>query len=99
VATQDERLQYGLVVPDKADRVFNYHYKTVDACLDLVAASGHVHPHDLSSSMVMVRQAGHAQQSYGEINPPLQSGELLRGGGNAPHLRRIWDEGVRLSRL
>jgi len=40
VATQDEALVKGLVVSDKAERVFNFHNNTVHAVMELLAACG-----------------------------------------------------------
>ena len=40
VATQDPRLVGGLVVTDKAERVYNYHHDTLKTLMGMVAASG-----------------------------------------------------------
>jgi glutamate synthase domain-containing protein 2 len=95
VATQDRALQYGLVVPDKADRVYNFHLKTVEAALDLIAASGKDLPRELSSEMVLVRGGAHSAKTYAELFPRLSPGELWTGGGaQAPMLKQAWDKGL-----
>src|SRR3546814_18914494 len=40
VATQDPIRQRALVVPDKAERVFNYHRNTLLALAEMIAAAG-----------------------------------------------------------
>ncbi|HAH36016.1 MAG TPA: FMN-binding glutamate synthase family protein, partial [Algoriphagus sp.] len=48
VATQRRGLVKGLVVPDKAERVYNFHKNTVHAVMELLGASGHYHTSELS---------------------------------------------------
>ena len=40
VATQDPVRQRALVVPDKADRVFNFHHNTLHALKEIIQATG-----------------------------------------------------------
>ena len=47
VATQDRQRQAALVVPDKAERVYNFHRLTLKALSDILAAAGLQHPDDL----------------------------------------------------
>ena len=49
VATQNKSRQRALVVPDKAQRVANYHRSTLHALGELVGAAGLKHPADLRS--------------------------------------------------
>jgi glutamate synthase domain-containing protein 2 len=51
VATQDKMLTKGLVVTDKADRVYNFHHNTVHAVLELLAACGCNHMNELNIEM------------------------------------------------
>ncbi|HEY0912667.1 MAG TPA: FMN-binding glutamate synthase family protein, partial [Bradyrhizobium sp.] len=44
VATQDPVRQRALVVPDKAQRVFNFHRSTLEALAEVIAAAGLDHP-------------------------------------------------------
>lgn len=50
VATQRKSLEKGLVVTDKAERVFNYHKNTVHAVVELLGASGHQHTSELTAA-------------------------------------------------
>src|SRR6202012_4293885 len=47
VATQDKGRQAALVVPDKAERVYNFHRLTLRALSDMLAAAGLNHPDQL----------------------------------------------------
>ena len=47
VATQDPIRQRALVVPDKAQRVFNFHRSTIEALAEVIAAAGLDHPSEL----------------------------------------------------
>ena len=47
VATQDKLRQRALVVPDKAQRVHNFHRNTLKALAEMLAAAGVKHPREL----------------------------------------------------
>lgn len=51
VATQDKMLMKGLVVTDKAERVYNFHHNTIKAVLELLGACGITHTEDISIDM------------------------------------------------
>jgi glutamate synthase domain-containing protein 2 len=89
VATQDPRLQRGLVVPDKAQRVSSYHHHTVDALASLIAAAGLSHPRDLHPSHVLLRTRAGEVRSLDQVYGFLEPGELVNGGGPL-WLRRAW---------
>src|SRR5690606_31890838 len=55
VATQDPMRQRALVVPDKAERVFNFHRNTLAALAELVAAAGLEHPSELEPPHIVRR--------------------------------------------
>ena len=44
VSTQDKSRQRALVVPDKAERVYNFHRATIESLAELVGAAGLDHP-------------------------------------------------------
>ncbi|EAZ83028.1 FMN-binding glutamate synthase family protein [Algoriphagus machipongonensis] len=48
VATQKGNLVKGLVVTDKAERVYNFHKNTVHAVQELLGATGHTHTEEIS---------------------------------------------------
>ena len=55
VTTQDPHRQQALVVPDKAERVRNFHRSTLHALQELVQAAGLEHPSELSAHHIVRR--------------------------------------------
>ena len=55
VTTQDPKLQRALIVPDKAERVHNYHRNTVHALAEMIAAMGLDHTSELGPQHVVRR--------------------------------------------
>jgi glutamate synthase domain-containing protein 2 len=53
IATSDTALQRGLVVADKAERVYHFHKNTVAALMEVVGAAGCEHPSDLTPRHIM----------------------------------------------
>jgi glutamate synthase domain-containing protein 2 len=82
VSTQDRVRQRALVVPDKAERVFNFHRATLDALAELVAAAGLDHPAEFAPAHFSRRVSPHEVKSFAELYPPLEPGELLAGTGD-----------------
>ncbi|MFO8005555.1 FMN-binding glutamate synthase family protein [Thioalkalivibrio sp.] len=83
VATQDPSLYRGLVVPDKARRVAQFHAKTVHATADLIASAGLFHTSELTRTHIY-RRVDQAQiRRYDEIFPYVSAG-ALRQSATAP---------------
>ena len=55
VTTQDPLRQQSLVVPDKAERVFNFHQMTLHALKELVQAAGVMHPGEITAHHIVRR--------------------------------------------
>lgn len=83
VATQDAKLFKGLVVEDKAERVYHYHNNTMDALAEVVAASGLNHPTEFTPDFMYRRVNPTCVRSYSDIYDFLEPGQLLDGGGDA----------------
>ena len=79
VTTQDKVRQRALVVPDKAERVFNFQRATLEALAELVAAAGLDHPTQFSPAHFSRRVSAHEVKSFTELYPALSPGELLAG--------------------
>lgn len=94
VATTNPRLERGLVVSDKRERVARWHHETVHACLELTGAAGAGHPHELDAAHVRVRTGADEVRPLAEIVETLEPGELLDGGSGRPR----WDQWVRSAR-
>ena len=82
VTTQDPMRQRALVVPDKAQRVFNFQRATVEALAELVGAAGLDHPTDFSPAHFSRRVSPHEVKSFAELYPRLEPGELIAGSAD-----------------
>lgn len=77
VTTQNKSLMRGLVVGDKAQRVANYHEKTIKSFAELVAAAGITKLDDLNRTHVNRRVSMTSVLRYDEIYPYIEKGSLL----------------------
>jgi len=82
VSTQDRARQRALVVADKSERVFNFHRATVESLAELVAAAGLDHPRELRPVHFSRRVSPNEVQSFAELYPTLEAGELLAGSAD-----------------
>ena len=82
VTTQDRSRQRALVVPDKAERVFNFHRATIEALAELVGAAGLDHPTEFAPEHFSRRISAHEVKSFAELYSPLEPGVLLAGCGD-----------------
>ena len=90
VTTQDALRQRALVVPDKAERVYNFHHNTLKAFAELLAAAGLDHPNQLGPEHVIRRISPTSVQSLATVYPFLTPGQLLVDPDNVPMFRRYW---------
>jgi glutamate synthase domain-containing protein 2 len=92
IATQDPELMRGLVVEDKATRVFNYHKKTVESALDLIGAVGLDNPSLLRPEHIMKRTSSTEVMSYAQLFPQVDPGCVFVQKA-PPQLQQAWDKG------
>ena len=79
VTTQDPLRQQSLVVPDKAERVYNFHQQTLHALQELLQAAGLQHPHDITAHHIVRRSSDHKVSSLAQlIQIQLPVGALLK---------------------
>jgi len=90
VATQDKRLYRGLVIPDKAERVHQYHKNTIAALAQVVAATGLEHPEELTPDHVSRRVSPTDVLAYSKIYDYLEPRALLEGNCN-DRWKQFWD--------
>jgi glutamate synthase domain-containing protein 2 len=90
VATQDALRQRALVVPDKAERVYNFHRNTLKALAEMLAAAGVQHPADIGPHHVVRRLDNTRIQLFSQLNVYLQPGELLGGEIRHELYRNSW---------
>ncbi len=77
VATQDRQLQSALVVPDKAERVYNFHRLTLKALADMLAAAGLTHPDQLGPHHLVRRVSATEIAQFSELHTFLKPRQLL----------------------
>ena len=77
VTTQDPLRQQALVVPDKAERVYQYHRNTLHALKELVQAAGLTHPNDITAHHIVRRLDDTEVRLLANLLPQVQPGALL----------------------
>ncbi|MFF7710638.1 glutamate synthase-related protein [Pseudomonas sp. NPDC007930] len=90
VATQDGLRQRALVVPDKAQRVYNFHRSTLKALAEMLAAAGLTHPSQLSARHLVRRMSATEVKLFSQMHVFLKPGELLRGEVSGEFYPRMW---------
>ena len=87
VATQDPFRTKAISVPDKSERVRNFHAATVEACFELCGAMGYDDPSKLVPSDLYSRlELG--PKNYDQIYQPLKKGQLLGDAKAVPETYR-----------
>ena len=81
IATQDRGRQAALVVPDKAERVYNFHRLTLRALADMLAAAGLDHPDELGPQHLVRRVSATEIKQFDQLHTFLKPGELLVDSG------------------
>ena len=77
VTTQDPMRARALVVPDKAQRVRNFHHNTMHALHELVQAAGLQHPGEITAHHIMRRVSDTEVRLLSELVPQVAPGVLL----------------------
>lgn len=93
VTTQDAVRQQSLVVPDKADRVYNFHQETLHALKELLQAAGLNHPSEITAHHIVRRSTDQKVKSLAQlILTQLPEGALLQAEINSLPLiyRHSW---------
>jgi glutamate synthase domain-containing protein 2 len=90
VATQDPTRSRALVVPDKSERVHNFHRATIHALAELTAAAGLDHPSDFHPAHFWRRINVREATTFAEIYPSVETGELVAGARDES-LRKAWN--------
>jgi glutamate synthase domain-containing protein 2 len=90
VTTQDPVRQRALVVPDKAERVFNFHQNTLRALAELVAAAGLSHPSQIRPHHIVRRVSHNEVRLLSNLYAFLRPGELLDGDAEPAVFRTYW---------
>jgi glutamate synthase domain-containing protein 2 len=89
VATQDPVRSRALYVPDKTERVYNFHHYTLHALAELTAAAGMDHPNEMRPIHFSRRTANSQVMSFEQLYPSLPPGALLEGTSD-PRYKDAW---------
>jgi glutamate synthase domain-containing protein 2 len=90
VATQDPMRQRALAVPDKAERVYNFHRNTLHALAELMAAAGLEHPSQIGPHHLVRRVSPTDIRLFSQLHMFLQEGELLTDDHNLNFYSDAW---------
>ena len=82
VTTQNPLRQKALVVPNKAERVYNFHNETLKTLKELVEAAGLHHPGEIDAPHIIRRISKHEVRLLSFLLPEMPAGLLL----NAEHI-------------
>ncbi len=91
VATQDAGRARALVVPDKAERVRQFHDRTLQALSDMLAAAGLSHPDALQPRHIVHRVSQTEIRQYDQVHHFLKPGALVDGSCKLPHYVDNWN--------
>ena len=91
VTTQDAARQRGLVVPDKAERVTNFHHNTLKALAELTAAAGLKHPVEIGPHHIVRRVGQNKVKLLSSLVTFLSPGSLLEGKFEQKVFELYWD--------
>ena len=94
VATQDPLRQKALVVPDKAQRVENFHRNTVKSLMEFTAAAGLDHPREFKPEHFYLREGLREIMPASAALTWLKKGALLDPVHDIPGYSTYWDMAV-----
>ena len=78
------------MVPDKAERVFNFHRNTLKALAEMLAAAGLDHPSQLQAKHLVRRMSATEIKLFSQLHVFLKPGELLSGEVSGEFYQRMW---------
>ncbi|NII11689.1 FMN-binding glutamate synthase family protein [Oleiagrimonas sp. C23AA] len=90
VATQDPLRQRALVVPDKAQRVYNFHRHTLHELAEILAAAGLRHPEQLEARHLVRRVSDTEVRMFAQLHYMMKPGELLDGVTPSAFYAGVW---------
>ena len=91
VATQDPKRMRALVVPEKSERVFQFHENTLEALKELLAAAGLNHPAEIGPEHVIHRVSSTEVRSLAALHSWARHGELLTSVPEHPVFKVFWE--------
>jgi len=91
VTTQDPKRQIALVVPSKADRVFNFHHQTLESVKEMLQATGLQSPSELRLHHIMRRVSEHEIQNLSDLMQSVPGGALLESQSLEGLFAKYWE--------
>jgi glutamate synthase domain-containing protein 2 len=88
VTTQDPKRQIALVVPNKSERVQNFHRHTLESVQEMLQATGLMQPSDLSLKHIMRRMSDQQVENLDSLMQSVAPGALL----NAQDLKGLFQQ-------
>ena len=85
VTTQDPIRERALVVPEKGQRVFNFHRSTLIALKDLVQAAGLQHPQEITAHHIVRRISDTEVRQLSNLILHVEPGSLITGSLEDQH--------------
>ena len=92
VTTQDPKRQIALVVPNKSERVLNFHHQTLESVQEMLQAVGLSKPSDLSLKHIMRRVSEHEIQNLDTLMPSVAAGSLLNANELTGLFAQYWQD-------
>jgi glutamate synthase domain-containing protein 2 len=90
VTTQDPKRQIALVVPNKSERVLNFHRQTLESVQELLQATGLSQPSDLSLKHIMRRMSDRDVHNLDSLMPSVGPGALLNSRNLTGLFEQYW---------
>jgi glutamate synthase domain-containing protein 2 len=90
VTTQNKIRQRALVVPDKAERVYQFHRQTLAALGEITAAAGLSHPSQIGSEHIVRRVNRDGVRLLSTLANFIEPGSLLEGRFQQPVFEYYW---------
>lgn len=90
VTTQDPKRQIALVVPNKSERVQNFHRQTLESVQELLQSTGLSQPSDLSLRHIMRRMSDRDVHNLDSLMPSVAPGALLNSHNLTGLFEQYW---------
>ncbi|MFM7331108.1 MAG: FMN-binding glutamate synthase family protein [Brachymonas sp.] len=92
VTTQDAHRQQALHVPNKAERVANFHEQTLHALKEIVQAAGLLHPGEITAHHIVRRVNDNEVRLLANLIPQIPANSLLKADLSDTHnvFRLYW---------
>jgi len=91
IATQDTWRNRALIVPDKAERVWHFHARTIHALAELLAAAGLTHPNELRPHHLVHRVSTTENRQFDRMHYFAQPNDLIEARSASCFYRDNWN--------